>query len=280
MKARIQPTNLEKIQDKYSAMLPMWDVADQFFALISLPDEKFDEIYEDVRKDFFKVFDSETFQQELIKTIDFIPQSANELDKDEDYLELIKEIEEDDSLSKNKKDMLITTLQKWIGTIGKLARTRRIEVNVKVEKLNENAKLPTYAHDTDAGADVYAAEAIIIKPNETKLIKTGLKVAIPNGYEIQIRPRSGLSLKTGLRVANAPGTVDAQYRGEICVIMTNISTAAENINIGDRIAQMVISPVPMIKWIEEEIVDETDRGSGGFGSTDSKSWFQWVQELK
>lgn len=272
MKARIQQTNFDKIQEKYSTMLPMGDVADQFFALISLPNEKFDSIYDEIKSDFFKIFNSRSFQEELFKTVDFIPYGEIEnLEKDKDYIELIKDINEEDSLSDNKKDMLITTLNKWIGTIGRIAKTRRLEVNVKVEKLNENAKLPTYAHDTDAGADVYAAEAITIEPNETKLVKTGLKVAIPNGYEIQIRPRSGLSLKTGLRVANAPATIDAAYRGEICVIMTNIGAAAEDINMGDRIAQMVISPVPMINWVEEEITDETDRGNGGFGSTDNKS---------
>ena len=119
-------------------------------------------------------------------------------------------------------------------------------------------------------ADIFAAEEIIIKPNETQMVRTGIQVAIPVGYEIQIRPRSGLSFKTGLRIANTPGTIDSDYRGEVGVIMTNIGKTDETIKVGDKIAQMVISPVPMIKWVETDVLSETERGEGGFGSTDKK----------
>jgi dUTP pyrophosphatase len=114
---------------------------------------------------------------------------------------------------------------------------------------------------------VFANETVTLNGGDTVIVKTGIKVAIPIGYEIQIRPRSGLSYKTGLRVANAPGTIDSDYRGEVGVIMYN--TSDENITIfkGDKIAQMVLSEVPMIKWNEVESLDETERGEGGFGST-------------
>ena len=135
-------------------------------------------------------------------------------------------------------------------------------------KITEDAVLPTYAHDTDAGADIYAVEDYKLAPHSTTIVKTGLKIAIPAGYEIQIRPRSGLSLKTNLRIANAPGTIDAEYRGEVGVIVENTGNLTATISKGDKIAQMVVMPVPMIKWEEVDELSQTSRGEGGYGSTD------------
>jgi dUTP pyrophosphatase len=149
-----------------------------------------------------------------------------------------------------------------------LAQNPRERIGVKIQLINEDAKLPEYAHDSDAGADIFAVEETVIPPHQTAIIKTGIKVAIPAGYEIQIRPRSGLSFKTPLRIANAPGTIDANYRGEVGVIMTNTGNLTQTIAKHDKIAQMVIAPVPMITWETVDSLDETDRGEGGFGSTD------------
>lgn len=142
-------------------------------------------------------------------------------------------------------------------------------MKVYIEKCHEDAVIPSYAKSGDAGMDVYAIEDVILMPGETDIVPIGIKVAIPDGYELQVRPRSGLSLKTSLRVANAPGTIDSGYRDEICVIMTNISD--ENIAIikkGDRIAQFVLQQVPRVEWEEVNSVSKIgeDRG-GGFGST-------------
>ena len=139
---------------------------------------------------------------------------------------------------------------------------------VPIQLCREAAKLPTYANPTDAGMDVYAAEEITIDSNETKIIPTGLKVAIPEGYEIQIRPRSGLSLKTGLRIANSPGTIDSGYRDEIGIIVCNTGNVGYIVEKDIRIAQMVLQRVPRIEWIEVDDVSMIgeDRG-GGFGST-------------
>ena len=142
-------------------------------------------------------------------------------------------------------------------------------MKVYIEKCHEDAVIPSYAKSGDAGMDVYAIEDVILMPGETDIVPIGIKVAIPDGYELQVRPRSGLSLKTSLRVANAPGTIDSGYRDEICVIMTNISD--ENLAIikkGDRIAQFVLQQVPRVEWEEVNSVSKIgeDRG-GGFGST-------------
>lgn len=145
----------------------------------------------------------------------------------------------------------------------------RDTVAVCVEICRDGVQLPAYAREGDAGMDVRAAEPVEIQPGETVLIPTGLKVAIPDGYEIQVRPRSGLSLKTPLRLANAPGTIDAGYRDEICIIMQNTAKdGSYRIERGDRIAQFVLQKVPRILFRECQDVRQlgSDRG-GGFGST-------------
>ena len=142
-------------------------------------------------------------------------------------------------------------------------------VEVFVELCREDVQIPQYAREGDAGMDIRAAETVVIAPKKTVLIPTGLKVAIPDGYEIQVRPRSGLSLKTPLRVANSPGTIDAGYRDEVCIIMQNTSDDSEfTIEKGDRVAQFVLQKVPKICFTHVESVKDigADRG-GGFGST-------------
>lgn len=129
--------------------------------------------------------------------------------------------------------------------------------------------LPTYETTDSAGMDVRAniPEPETIPAGQRSLVKTGLKVAIPSGYEIQVRPRSGLAYKFGITVLNAPGTIDADYRGEIGVILHNTSPDDLMIEPGERIAQLVLAPVTQISWKEVDILDDTHRGEGGFGST-------------
>ena len=128
---------------------------------------------------------------------------------------------------------------------------------------------PKYETKNSAGMDIKAflTSAIILKPLERTLIKTGLFVELPNGYEAQVRPRSGLSLKKGITILNSPGTIDADYRGEIGIILINLSNNNFEINDGDRIAQLVISKYERISWVEVDSLSETSRGSDGFGST-------------
>jgi dUTP pyrophosphatase len=142
-------------------------------------------------------------------------------------------------------------------------------VEIPLEFCHFEAKMPRYAKQGDAGMDIYAVEDLLVKPGQTVIISTGLKIAIPLGYEIQIRPRSGMSLQTPLRVANSPGTIDAGYRDEVGIIMYNTSQSQEyQIKKGDRVAQMVLQKVPQIHWVPVKSVQEIgiDRG-GGFGSS-------------
>ena len=129
--------------------------------------------------------------------------------------------------------------------------------------------LPKYATSQSAGCDLYANidESIKLAPLERKLIPTGLFISLPAGFEAQVRPRSGLALKKGITVLNTPGTIDADYRGEIGVILVNISNADYIVSPGERIAQMVIARHEQAEWIKVETLDETERGAGGFGHT-------------
>lgn len=157
-------------------------------------------------------------------------------------------------------------------------------VKVKFKKLWDDAQLPTKAHPSDAGMDLYAntftvlgyggeiantrsARVKWLKPGERTLIKCGFAMALPEGWEAQIRARSGLALKKGISVVNAPGTIDSAWRGELAVILINHSDEDVKIEKGSRIAQMVISEVPQIEVEEVDELDETDRGENGFGSS-------------
>jgi dUTP pyrophosphatase len=133
--------------------------------------------------------------------------------------------------------------------------------------------LPTYATAQSAGMDLSAAleEAFVLEPQERALIPTGLSIALPIGYEAQVRPRSGLALKHGITVLNAPGTIDADYRGEVKVLLANLGQEAFTIERGMRIAQMVIAKHETVSWSIVEKLDETQRGEGGFGSTGTNS---------
>ena len=142
-------------------------------------------------------------------------------------------------------------------------------MNIAVKKLKQTAVLPQYQTDQAAGMDLHACldEPIILAPMERKMIPTGLAIALPGGYEAQIRARSGLSIKHGITMVNGIGTVDADYRGEIGVLVINLGTEAFTIEPGMRIAQMVIAKYERVSWQESEELNETARGEGGFGST-------------
>lgn len=151
-------------------------------------------------------------------------------------------------------------------------------MKIRIKKLHVDAVIPKYATPGSSGFDLVSLEFVSLRPGETRLVKTGLAIDVGPGYELQVRPRSGLSLKTRLRVANSPGTVDSDYRGEVCVIMHNSASEGdelgnghsghmEYIEKGDRIAQGVVVAVEQAEIEVVESLEDTARGAGGFGST-------------
>nr|WP_166178867.1 dUTP diphosphatase [Altererythrobacter segetis] len=148
-----------------------------------------------------------------------------------------------------------------------MSSSERVTVQVTRLPHGEGLELPRYATDGAAGMDVLSAEDFTLAPGARHAVATGLAVAIPPGYEIQVRPRSGLALKHGISVPNTPGTIDSDYRGELKVILINHGSEPFAIHRGDRVAQLILAPVTLAKWSEVAELDETVRGAGGFGST-------------
>ena len=143
------------------------------------------------------------------------------------------------------------------------------KVNIKITKIKNDAQIPKYQTDGASGMDLCACidENVVLKPLERRLVPTALKMELPKGYEAQIRPRSGMSIKHGITLVNCVGTIDEDYRGELCVPVINLSSEEYTIKNGDRIAQIVISPVTKAKIEVTSELSDTDRGCGGFGST-------------
>lgn len=271
---KIEQTNNKGILNEFSELMSGGVASvnktslDQFMAVLELEDYKFDKIYPSIKQGIEEGFNDDIVRTDLLNAMKHIP--IVDIEAEEKAIrEFIEEIKSNDELSDNKKDMLVMILEKGILTSMDIYNNPREKITVQIEKLNPNAIIPTYAHPTDAGADVSAVEITVVPAGKTVLVHTGLKLAIPKGYEVQVRPRSGLSLKTGLRVANAPGTIDSSYRGELGIIITNTSSESYTIAAGDKIAQILIAPTPMMDFVETTISDTTDRGEGGFGSSDA-----------
>lgn len=149
-------------------------------------------------------------------------------------------------------------------------RPSNVKNTMKVRIINKSKHaLPEYATVQSAGVDLRANidAPIVLAPMQRVLVPTGLYMALPAGYEAQVRPRSGLAIKKGITVLNSPGTIDADYRGEVCVILVNLSDAPFEIVDGERIAQMVIARHEQAEWVECDVLDDTERGAGGFGHT-------------
>ncbi|MCX6747322.1 MAG: dUTP diphosphatase [Candidatus Pacearchaeota archaeon] len=140
-------------------------------------------------------------------------------------------------------------------------------MNIKIKKIHPNAQIPKYAHEGDAGMDLISVENVVIEPKHRIAVRTGLQVELPKGYEMQIRPRSGLALTKGITVLNSPGTIDSEYRGEIRVILINLGSEGYYVEKGDKIAQAVINKFEKLKIEEFKELSVTKRNEKGFGST-------------
>lgn len=262
----------------------------EFAVLFALNEHDFNIIKGPIIAELEKSLNNPSDKYLLLKSLEQNNVDINELI--ELYNTLLVEIDEQlKDISQNKKDFLKQIISIVVNAVNEANGTANEKIYIPIELCSPEAKIPVYANVGDAGLDIYALEDITIKPGETKLIKTGLKVAIPKGYELQVRPKSGRSLKTKLRVANTPGTIDSGYRDEIGVIIENIDSPIQDIEYtyddnghisiisiahgqnyyitkGEKFAQLVLNKVPTAVFYKVDNIGEFegDRG-GGFGSS-------------
>ena len=275
--------SLEEAGDAESA-----DLTNTMMTLLAMPDEQFDIMAPGVLEAFKLSVNNPNDRIALVQALNATGYTADDMVESID--EINKNIDSVD-LPVMKKDFLKELIGTLFNAINETEGIAKRYISVPVELCHENAKIPQYAHVTDSGVDVYALEDVTIHPGETILVPTGIKVALPPGYELQVRPKSGRALKTKLRVANTPGTIDSGYRDEIKVIIENVEPPIRDITIdddgkvtsilygsdyfigkGEKFCQLVLSEVPKIAFYRVESIkdiDDIDRG-GGFGSSGLK----------
>lgn len=261
---------------------------EELAVLLALPDESFSILAPAFLGELNKSLNSVDDQLAIVQALNVAGIKAE--DVEEEYAALCESIDKEMGafVSAPKRDFLKQLMGMTYNAVCAAEGIAKRRVIIPFELCREGAKKPTYAHVGDAGMDVYAAEDMTLHPGETKLVPLGIKCAIPLGYELQIRPRSGMSLKTKMRIANSVATIDSSFRGEICVIAENIDQTIRSakmddagrlteiewgsdivISKGDRIAQMVLSEVPTAILQEVGTISpfETTRGEHGFGSS-------------
>jgi dUTP pyrophosphatase len=264
---------------------------DELATMLTLPEEHFAVLAPSFLAELERSLRNVNDQMILVQSMNIAGLKAENVR--EQYEAIYAEIDEQmsDILSQQKRDFLKRMLSITYNALAEADGVAKKTILIPIEYCREGAKMPTYAHLTDSGMDVYALEDITIAPGETKLVPTGIKVAIPAGYELQVRPKSGRCLKTKLRVANTPGTIDAGYRDEIGVIIDNIEPFIKSaqmgeggilynvefgqsytIGAGEKFAQLVLCEVPKAAFFEVEAVSaiDNDGRNGGFGSTGLK----------
>lgn len=247
------------------------EIKNVFNTIQNLPDESVELILPQIEDEFKKLIEEQDlvnktkteFLQEGYTLADIKALKQSYDDIAEDYFKIVKP-------TSPKGRYISALVGVYKGILDKIVQEGFSRtVNIKVLKETEDAVLPTYAHFGDAGADLYANEEVDIQPNEVKIIQTGLKVEIPDGYEMQVRPRSGMSTKTP--ILGILGTVDSGYRGSLGVMLYNHGDIPYRVQKGDRIAQAVIAPTYHGNFLISDSLSETERGEGGFGSTDNQN---------
>lgn len=264
--------------------------------LLSLPDDQFEILGPIFMAEFEKSYNDLNTQMLMVQVMNAAGRHAEDIE--EEYSAICDEIDKSGAtqFSRAKRDFLKNLIGLIYNAVAHADGIAKRKIIIPIEKCHPDAKLPAYAHLTDAGMDVYALEDITIKPGETKLIPLGIKVALPFNYELQVRPKSGRCLKTKLRVANTPGTIDSGYRDEIAVIIENIDPPIRAIHTdfatspndpipvgaidfgqsytigkGEKFAQLILSEVPKAIWNEvESVMGIGEDRKGGFGSTGLK----------
>ena len=263
------------------------ELMESIVRLLALPDEEFILIAPSVETKFERALNNPNDKIALAQAANASGIKVEDLTAS--FKEMMDEVDKS-SLPVVKRDFLKLLVSSMINSIADTEGIAKKTMRVAIEKMSEDVRIPEYAHITDSGLDLFSTEDVTIAPGETKLVSTGIKIALPPGYEVQVRPKSGRALKTKLRVANSPGTIDQGYRDEIRVIIENVDAPIKDITYheedghlvidsilhgssftigkGEKFAQIVLAEVPKIEWYEVENVSEIgeDR-SGGFGST-------------
>ena len=282
---------LESALEELKNVNPELGGFEEIAVLLAMSEEQFALIAPFFLHEMEKSFNNVNDQMAMVQAMNIAGIRAE--DAKAEYVALCQSIdlEMSNTLSAQKRDFVKQLLAITYNAVNEAEGITKRHILIPIEYCREDAKMPTYAHLTDAGMDIYLTEDVTIHPGETKLIPTGIKVALPLGYELQVRPKSGRSLKSKLRIANTPGTIDAGYRDEICIIADNIDQVIKGgeldkagrltgilwgsditLSKGEKIAQLVLSEVPKAVFYEVENVSsiENDGRKGGFGSTGDK----------
>ncbi len=286
-----QRFELQKTLEAITAVNPDGENFSDIAGMLALPDEHFEILAPIFLSQMERDFRDANTQMELVQMMNIRGVKVEDIRAE--YAAICLQIDEQlgGAMSFAKRDFLKRLMGLTYNAMAEADGAAHKTILIPIEYCNPNAKMPTYAHLTDSGMDVYALEDITVAPGETKLVPTGIKVAIPAGYELQVRPKSGRCLKTKLRVANTPGTIDAGYRDEIGIIIDNIEPFIKFANIdengrlyniefgssytigkGEKFAQLVLAEVPKAIFYQVESVGEVanDGRNGGFGSTGVK----------
>lgn len=283
---------IEEVRDALSQLNSLdGNSIDAIAVLLSMDDAQFELVSPGILDSFLRSLNTTNARLMLAQSINATGSTAESVQ--DEFLQLVNEIDIITDLTAPKRDFLKKLLRGINTAISETEGIAKRYIQIPFVKCHPDAKMPEYAHPDDSGMDVYAVNDYVIHPGETKLIPTGIKVAVPNGYEIQIRPKSGRALKTKMRIANSIGTVDAGFRGELQVIIENIEPPIKDITYdfddsgrpiitsilrgsdmtigkGEKFAQLVLMEVPKAVLFQVENLDDTERGNGGFGSTNLK----------
>lgn len=283
---------IEEVRDALSQLNSLdGNSIDAIAVLLSMDDAQFELVSPGILDSFLRSLNTTNARLMLAQSINATGSTAESVQ--DEFLQLVNEIDIITDLTAPKRDFLKKLLRGINTAISETEGIAKRYIQIPFVKCHPDAKMPEYAHPDDSGMDVYAVDDYVIHPGETKLIPTGIKVAVPNGYEIQIRPKSGRALKTKMRIANSIGTVDAGFRGELQVIIENIEPPIKDITYdfddngrpiitsilkggdmtigkGEKFAQLVLMEVPKAVLFQVENLDDTERGNGGFGSTNLK----------
>lgn len=283
---------VEEVRDALSQLNSLdGNSIDAIAVLLSIDDAQFELVSPGILDSFLRSLNTTNARLMLAQSINATGSTAESVQ--DEFLQLVNEIDIITDLAAPKRDFLKKLLRGINTAISETEGIAKRYIQIPFVKCHPDAKMPEYAHPDDSGMDVYAVNDYVIHPGETKLIPTGIKVAVPNGYEIQIRPKSGRALKTKMRIANSIGTVDAGFRGELQVIIENIEPPIKDITYdfddnghpiitsilrgsdmtigkGEKFAQLVLMEVPKAVLFQVENLDDTERGNGGFGSTNLK----------